>query len=78
MTNVGVRPTFGQNEAAVETWIFDFSRDLYGETMEVWPLRFLRPEQRFSEVEELKQQISKDIQAAEHFFNAESSISSAT
>ena len=46
--------------------------------MEVWPLRFLRPEQRFSEVEELKQQISKDIQAAEHFFNAESSISSAT
>ena len=78
VTNVGVRPTFGQNETAVETWIFNFSRDLYGEPMEVWPLRFLRPEQCFSGVDELKQQISKDIQAAERFFNAEPSLSSAT
>ena len=68
VTNVGVRPTFGQNETTVETWIFDFSGDLYEEAVEMWPVRFLRAEQRFSGVDELKQQIGQDIQAAASFF----------
>ncbi|MEC7417997.1 MAG: bifunctional riboflavin kinase/FAD synthetase [SAR324 cluster bacterium] len=78
VTNVGVRPTFGQNTATVETWIFDFSGELYGETLEVRPQKFLRPEQRFAGVDALKEQISKDVQAAEDFFRADAHLSHAS
>ncbi len=70
VTNIGIRPTFGQNELTVETYLFDFSDDIYGETMEVWPLKQLRKEKKFSGLEELKQQIQIDTDNAKSFFQA--------
>ena len=64
MTNIGIKPTV-TNEArtTVETFLYDFSGDLYGETAEVSLLTFRRPEKRFSGIEELKKTMEEDIQA---------------
>ncbi len=45
----------------LETHIFDFSGDLYGQTIEVELEKFIRPEQKFDSPEALKEQIKKDI-----------------
>ena len=62
LSDVGVRPTFeGENEARVETFLKDFSGDLYGKTLKISFLSFLREEKRFASLEDLKAQIAKDI-----------------
>ena len=68
VTNVGIRPTFEQQEQTVETYLFDFSDDIYGEPMEIWPLKQLRTEKKFPDIEALQQQIRTDIEAAQSFF----------
>jgi riboflavin kinase/FMN adenylyltransferase len=61
-TNVGVRPTFGDGSAVnVETFLLDFSGDLYGETIEVEFLHRLRGERRFGGVEALVAQMNADV-----------------
>jgi riboflavin kinase/FMN adenylyltransferase len=64
VTNVGIRPTFGKSTPSVETWIFDFEGDLYGEALEVWPVHHIRPEQRFPSIEALIRQIQLDAEQA--------------
>ncbi len=44
----------------METFVFDFDRDIYGENIEVQLLHFERPEQKFASLEELKRQLEKD------------------
>ena len=44
----------------VETFVFDFDRDIYGENIEVQLLHFERPEQKFASLEDLKRQLEKD------------------
>lgn len=61
VTNVGVKPTLHETNLTMETYILDYDGDLYGEQIPVSLLRFLRPEQRFPSVQELSQQIIKDI-----------------
>jgi riboflavin kinase/FMN adenylyltransferase len=65
VTNVGVRPTFkpgpGELHALVETHLLDFSRDLYGTTLEVRFVAKLRDERKFAGVDELKAQIARDV-----------------
>ena len=62
ITNVGVKPTIrGERKPLAETHILNFSGDLYNKYIEVEFCRFIRPEMKFSSVEELKNQISKDI-----------------
>lgn len=65
VTNVGVRPTFkpgpGELHALVETHLLDFSRDLYGTTIEVRFLAKLRDERKFAGIDELKTQIARDV-----------------
>ena len=56
ITNAGKKPTFGNNTFTVETFIFDFEDDIYGEYLEVFPLHQLRPETKFSGSEDLKKQ----------------------
>ena len=64
MTNIGTKPTVTQEmKVTVETYLYDFSGDLYGETAEVGLLTFRRPERRFSGVEELKKTMEEDIEA---------------
>ena len=60
-TNVGVAPTFERQENRIEAYLLDFDGDLYGETVEVSSRQRLRPEKKFSGVEELKAQISADV-----------------
>ena len=69
ITNVGTRPTF-ETEAApsVETFVMNWSGNLYGDVARVRFLRRLRDERKFSSVEELRTQIGKDITRAENFF----------
>ena len=64
VTNVGVKPTVGTYDINIETHIFNFNRDVYGEEIEVHFIKQTRPEMKFSSVDELKKQIEKDcIQA---------------
>ncbi|MEM7593266.1 MAG: bifunctional riboflavin kinase/FAD synthetase [Cyanobacteria bacterium P01_A01_bin.83] len=62
--NIGCRPTVAGEAPTIEVHLLNWSGDLYGQTLKVNLLRFLRPEQKFASVEELKQQIIKDCQAA--------------
>jgi riboflavin kinase/FMN adenylyltransferase len=62
VSNVGLKPTVSDaSTMSVETYIYDFYEDIYGENIEVYLKRFRRPEQRFAGVEELKAQLKKDI-----------------
>ncbi|HEV7644809.1 MAG TPA: bifunctional riboflavin kinase/FAD synthetase [Pyrinomonadaceae bacterium] len=70
ITNVGVRPTFGGDaEPSVETYIFDFDGDLYGDVLRVRFLHRLRDEKKFSGIDELKAQIERDSRRALQFFS---------
>ena len=70
VTNVGKRPTFGNNSVTVETFIFDFDKIIYGENLEVIPLAQLRSEMKFANAKDLKTQIKKDIQTARNYLVA--------
>lgn len=63
-TNVGVAPTFERGESRIEAHLLDFDGDLYGRTIDVSFGARIRAEKRFSGVEELKAQISRDVEAA--------------
>ena len=64
IANFGVKPTVCDNCARVlETHILDgFDEDIYGQKIRIVFLKFIRPEQKFSGIEELKEQIKKDIE----------------
>jgi riboflavin kinase/FMN adenylyltransferase len=60
-----VRPTVGDTlERVLEVHIFDFSEDCYGRDLEVKFERLLRPEKKFSSLEELRAQIARDAAEA--------------
>ena len=59
--NIGFSPTFQVNRRRVEAHVLDFSGSLYGKTLELELLNFLRKEKSFSSPEELMQQIKQDI-----------------
>lgn len=63
ITDIGVRPTYKSDYVISETFIKDFSGDLYGKTLRITPVEFLRDEKKFSSLEELKKQIELDINA---------------
>lgn len=63
LTNVGTCPTFGERERHAETMIMDFSGDLYGHTVDIRFLKYLRPETHYSSAAELAEQIKKDMEA---------------
>ncbi|MEI8283850.1 MAG: bifunctional riboflavin kinase/FAD synthetase [bacterium] len=69
VANLGTRPTIGENSKRVlEVHILDFSGDLYGQKIDVQLLEFLRPEIPFENVNALKIQISKDVDATRECF----------
>jgi riboflavin kinase / FMN adenylyltransferase len=69
VTNVGTRPTFESAAAtSVETFVMNYSGDLYGDVVRVRFLYRLRDEQKFGSVDELKSQIACDVCRAENFF----------
>ncbi|HUO21188.1 MAG TPA: bifunctional riboflavin kinase/FAD synthetase [Caulobacteraceae bacterium] len=64
VASVGTNPTVGLVEARLETWLFDFDEDLYGQTIETDLLAFLRPEVKFDSLDALKAQIAADADQA--------------
>ena len=69
ITNVGYKPTVKENFLGVETYLFSCNADLYGQEAEVKFYRYLRPEIKFASLEELKNQMMKDIQKGKDYFN---------
>lgn len=62
ITNIGCKPTIaGDNPVGVETNLFDFQGDLYGKHAKVSLLKWVREEQKFQNISELKVQMEKDI-----------------
>ena len=69
ITNIGLRPTFGDVEAAViETHIFDFDRDLYDRGLRLAFVQRLRDERAFADVDALRAQIDADCRSARRLF----------
>jgi len=60
VTNIGTRPTVEGQGITVEAWILDYTGDLYGRTITLEFFRFLRPEQKFSDLEALQMEIRKN------------------
>ncbi len=62
ITNIGYKPTVGgETHKGVETFLFDYQGDLYGQTIQVEFIEFERPEQKFNSLEELKARILSDV-----------------
>lgn len=62
VTNIGCKPTIsGKNPIGAETYIIDFSQDVYGQDIMVELHEFIRPEMKFDSIEELKSRMSADI-----------------
>lgn len=66
--NVGVAPTFGERESRIEAHILDFDRDIYGEVIQVGFVERIRGERKFSGVDELVDQIHRDLRGARGIF----------
>lgn len=64
ITNVGRRPSFPNGEITAETYILGFSGEIYGKIVKISFLKFIRDEQKFDNIEELKQNILLDIEKA--------------
>lgn len=60
MSNIGIRPTFEGNRLTFETNIFDFNDDIYGKTIKITFIEFIREEKKFSSVKNLKSQLNDD------------------
>lgn len=66
--NVGSRPTVEGHQVRTETWLLDFQGDLYGQDVTLEFLYFLRPEQRFESLQELKSAVLRDAENTRSFF----------
>lgn len=64
VANLGKRPTFGKLQENFEVHLFDFTADLYGKTMRAALVDFVRPEMKFTGIDQLKAQIGADGEAA--------------
>lgn len=62
MMNIGVRPTLGKRDRVIEINLFNFASDIYGATVKVTLLHFLRNEIKFNNLDELKTQLAVDKQ----------------
>lgn len=70
ITNIGVRPTFeSDSDPSIETYVFDFDGDLYGDVLRARFLHRIRDERKFNGIDELKAQIGRDTQTARNYFH---------
>jgi riboflavin kinase/FMN adenylyltransferase len=71
VSNIGTRPTVDDDRVAnCETHLLDFCDDLYGKEIEISFLEHLRPEQKFSSLDQLRAAIARDIAAAKTYFTS--------
>lgn len=70
IANLGVKPTVEDHaKVGLETFLLNFQGDLYGENIVVQLLKFVRPEMRFRDMEQLSAQIARDVAQAELFWS---------
>lgn len=69
LTNIGRCPTFGYQEANIESYIINFNRNLYGRKIRIYFIKKIREEIKFDTAEELSQQIKRDLRAAKDYFH---------
>ena len=69
MTNIGTRPTFDGHRLTIETHIFDFSNDIYGQPLSIEFVERLRDEQAFSTVDALAHQMALDAEQAKQILS---------
>ena len=71
ISNVGYKPTVTEEKVmGVESYLYNFKEDAYGREIEVYLLKFRRPEQRFENVEALGRQLEEDIAAGALYGNS--------
>lgn len=69
VANVGVRPTVNDGaQVTIEPWILDFEDNIYGRTLTVEFYKFLRPEQKFESLEQLRAAILKNAEETRAYF----------
>ena len=62
MTNIGRRPTFGDNkERTIESFILNYNQEIYGKELKIEIIQRLRDEKHFDSIDELKTQIAEDV-----------------
>ncbi|MEL7273920.1 MAG: bifunctional riboflavin kinase/FAD synthetase [Pseudomonadota bacterium] len=76
VASYGRRPTFDNGAAWLETFVFDFEGDLYGETVTVSLFDYLRGEEKFESAEALVEQMDRDSEAARSVLTAAKPLSS--
>lgn len=64
LTDIGTNPTFENKEVKIETYIMDFSKDIYGKNISIEFLEYLRFDYKFNSAEELIDQMEKDKKRA--------------
>ena len=62
IANIGYRPTFNGQSLLLEVNIFGINKNLYNKLIEVKFIKFIRPEKKFKNLEQLKRQIKIDVQ----------------
>jgi riboflavin kinase/FMN adenylyltransferase len=78
VVSIGYRPTFNKNIIAVEAYIFDFNKNIYGEKLTLFFLNRLREEKKFDNVTSLIIQIREDVEKARELLADKNKITVAT
>lgn len=69
VTNIGCKPTVSDEEQiGVETHLFDFDEEIYGEQIVTWLLHYIRPEMKFDSLESLTSQLKQDEISGRAYF----------
>lgn len=69
VTNIGVNPTFGEGRKTIESYIFDFHKDLYGRSVKLFFVKKIREERKFESPALLVEQMEKDAVNARRLLN---------
>ena len=74
ITNIGYRPTFGKKDLLIESHLFDFDEFIYGANIKIEFIERIRSEKKFDSVEELIENIKKDVEFAKKLFTKDEII----
>lgn len=69
MTNVGISPTFDYKGVTVESYLLDFDREIYGETLSITFEKYMRPEAKFDSLQALIDQMHRDCEAGRAYLS---------
>ena len=70
MMNIGFNPTFGINKKTIEVNLFNYNKDLYGTSLKVELIKFIRDEIKFSDIKELQNQLKSDRENCIDYINS--------